>query len=120
MKHISLVLLALSTSVFAETNPVSRDEVLGRLRGYLLDVHGGTSTLPHYADELERERGFQRIQLEDMLLEIADDESWSGFARDNAVVGFIRIAKPEHLNRLDPFYSSTNKSIPSGPRSCAS
>lgn len=111
MKSAAFVFLVLTVSGFAETNPVSRDEVLGRLRGYLLDVHGGTSTLPDYADELERERGFPRIQLEDMLLQIADDESWSGFARDNAVVGFIRIAKPDHLNRLDRFYASTNQSI---------
>ena len=49
--------------------------------------------------------------MEDLLLEIAADESWDGFARDNAVVEFIEIARPEDLSRLDPFYASTNRSI---------
>ena len=91
--------------------PVSREEIIPTLRGILLDMHGGASALPRYAERLERERGFTRVQMEDLLLEIAADESWDGFARDNAVVEFIEIARPEELSRLDPFYISTNRSI---------
>jgi hypothetical protein len=49
--------------------------------------------------------------MEDLILEIAADESWDGFARNNAVVEFIEIARPEELSRLEPFYVSTNRSI---------
>ncbi len=98
-------------SGFAETNPITRGEIIPTLRGILLDMHGGASALPRYAERLERERGFTRVQMEDLLLEIAADESWDGFARDNAVVEFIEIARPEELCRLDPFYASTNGSI---------
>ena len=111
MKSAAFVLLALAASVFAETKPITRGEIIPTLRGILLDMHGGASALPRYAEELERERGFTRVQMEDLLLEIATDESWGGFARDNAVVGFIRIARREELSRLDPFYASTNKNI---------
>lgn len=111
MKSAAFVLLALAASAFAETNPITRGEIIPTLRGILLDMHGGASALPRYAERLERERGFTRVQMENLLLEIAADESWDGFARDNAIVEFIEIAKPEELVRLDPFYASTNKSI---------
>ena len=111
MKRTTIVLTLLATTVFGEVVPVSREEVLDRLQLFLLDVHGGTSTLPRYADELERERGFSRVQLEGMLLEAAADESRDDFPRCNAIVGFIRIAQPGDLPRLDPFYASTNESI---------
>lgn len=111
MKSAAFVLLALAASVSAETKPITRDEIIPTLRGILLDMHGGASALPRYAERLERERGFTRVQMEDLLLEIAADESWDGFARDNAVVEFIEIARPEELSRLDPFYISTNRSI---------
>ena len=111
MKSAPFVLLALATSVFAETKPITRGEIIPTLRGILLDMHGGASALPRYAERLERERGFTRVQMEDLLLEIATDESWDGFARNNAVVEFIEIARPEELSRLEPFYVSTNRSI---------
>ena len=111
MKGAAFVLLALAASVSAETRPITRGEIIPTLRGILLDMHGGASALPRYAERLERERGFTRVQMEDLLLEIAADESWDGFARDNAVVEFIEIARPEDLSRLDPFYASTNRSI---------
>ena len=111
MKSAAFVLLALAASAFAETNPITRGEIIPTLRGILLDMHGGASALPRYAEELERERGFTRVQMEDLLLEIAADESWDGFARNNAVVEFIEIARPEELSRLEPFYVSTNRSI---------
>lgn len=111
MKSAAFVLFALAASVFAETKPITRGEIIPTLRGILLDMHGGASALPRYAERLERERGFTRVQMENLLLEIAADESWDGFARDNAIVEFIEIAKPEELVRLDPFYASTNKSV---------
>lgn len=111
MKSAAFVLLALAASVSAETRPITRGEIIPTLRGILLDMHGGASALPRYAERLERERGFTRVQMEDLLLEIAADESWDGFARDNAVVEFVEIARPEDLSRLDPFYASTNRSI---------
>ena len=111
MKGAAFVLLALAASVSAETRPITRGEIIPTLRGILLDMHGGASALPRYAERLERERGFTRVQMEDLLLEIAADESWDGFARNNAVVEFIEIARPEELSRLEPFYVSTNRSI---------
>ena len=111
MKLSTILLALLAAPVVSGTTPVSKAEIIPELRYILSDMHGGASALPRYAERLERERGFSKEQMMDLLLEIADDESWSEFARDNAVVEFIEIARPEELSRLDPFYISTNRSI---------
>jgi len=111
MKKTILALTLLTASAFCASGPDSRKEILSDLRYILNDMHGGAAALPRYAERMERERGFPMERMKDLLLEIADDESWGGFAQDNAAVEFIDLAAPEDLPRLDPFYCSTNESL---------
>ena len=111
MKKTILALTLLTASAFCASGPASRGEILSDLRYILNDMHGGAAALPRYAERMERERGFPVERMKDLLLEIADDESWGGFAQDNAVIEFIDLAAPEDLPRLDPFYCSTNETL---------
>ena len=106
MKTATLLVSLFASCAFSDAAPISRGEVIASLRYILLDMHGGALSLPRYAERMERERGFPQSEMKELLLEIAEDESWDGFARDNAIGGFIRMARPEELSRLDPFYSS--------------
>ncbi len=111
MKKSILALTLLAISAFCASGPASREEILSDLRYILNLMHGGAAALPRYAERMERERGFPVERMKDLLLEIADDESWGGYAQDNAAVEFIDLAAPEDLSRLDPFYCSTNEGL---------
>ncbi len=111
MKAMPLVLTLLAASALGGPGPDSRTEILSDLRYILNDMHGGAASLPRYAERMERERGFPVERMKDLLLEVADDESWGGYAQDNAVIEFIDLAAPEDLSRLDPFYCSTNETL---------
>lgn len=111
MKKPILALTLLAASALGGPGPASREEILSDLRYILNLMHGGAAALPRYAERMERERGFPVERMKDLLLEIADDESWGGYAQDNAAIEFIDLAAPEDLPRLDPFYCSTNESL---------
>ena len=108
MKTVTLLVSLLATCAVSDSASISQGEVVSSLRYILLDRHGGALSLPRYAERLERERGFSQSEMKELLLEIAEDESWDVFARANAIGGFISMARPEELSRLDPFCSSTN------------
>lgn len=112
-KTLLPILVLLSVLAPAEeTRPVSTNEVKKILfDSYLLHEEGGALWIPAFAERLEKENGFSRAAMCDLLLEIAACDDHIPYARANALVAFLDIAPKTEYGRIDSFYSSPVPSL---------
>ncbi len=95
MKTIVLQLLFIPTalaacSAFADSEPLSREEILRELWRPLHDLHGSSKDVAYAAEQMERERGIPRSEIVDALLESALNESTDHLQRKRSIGGFAK------------------------------
>ncbi len=77
----------------------------------LLDFHGGALEIRAMALDLADSRRFPLEESCTILLELAGEESFGIYGRQNALSMYGWISPPEGSGRLDPFFASTNASL---------
>ncbi len=77
----------------------------------LLDSHGGALEIRAIALDLADSRRFPLEESCTILLELAGEESFGIYGRQNALSMYGWISPPEGYGRLDPFFASTNASL---------
>ena len=110
MIKLLLLFLLFSFQPFrAAGGSVSRNAIATEYRWQLLDMHGGAIEVRQMAMAHELKDGFPMSESARVLLEIANDENYSLFGRQNALIMFSGIASTNQYDELEPFYSSENE-----------
>ena len=109
LKFLCVALAA--CSAFADSEPLSREEILRELWRPLHDLHGSSKDVAYAAEQMERERGIPRSEIVDALLESALNESTDHLQRKRSIGGFCEITPESEWKRLSPLYAITNEHV---------